>query len=158
MRLRAGALALLALALLAGCASAPPVKPSKMWVKPVAGPAIVRMARTQMGKPYASGGHDPATGFDCSGLVWWCYQQFDSQMPRRASEQYKVGDAVERRDMKPGDLVFFDTGVKPKPGHIGIYVGNGRFLHAPATGEQVREDELQNNYWRRSFVGARRIE
>ena len=139
-----------------GCASAP--RTERPIPKAVAGPALVRMAKTQMGRPYSSGGHAPETGFDCSGLVWWTYQQFDSVMPRRSCDQYKVGDEVARRDLKVGDLVFFDNGGHPKPAHVGIYTGNGRFLHAPSTGESVREDELQNNYWRRAFFGARRIE
>jgi cell wall-associated NlpC family hydrolase len=147
----------LGLALMAGCATAP--RPVPNWqVKAVPGPALVKTARSVVGKPYAFGGHDPSQGFDCSGLVWWAYYEHGSHVPHKAFAQYELGIAVARRDLRPGDLVFFDTGSKPKPGHVGIYVGNGRFIHAPSAGERVREDELANNYWKKTWYGARRIE
>lgn len=140
----------------ASCASAP--RRDRVKVKPVPGAALVRMARTQIGKPYVTGGRSSGTGFDCSGLVWWTYRQFNSEMPRRCIDQFREGVAVSRWDLKPGDLVFFDTGERFRPGHVGIYVGEGRFIHAPTMGQVVREDELQNNYWRHAYMGARRIE
>lgn len=149
---------LLTLALLAGCAGAPKKAPSSYTVDPVPGPVLVRSALSQMGKPYAYGGHEPETGFDCSGLVWWCYREHGSKVPHKAAEQFKMGKAVARVDLRPGDLVFFDTGLRPKPGHVGIYVGLGRFIHAPTVGERVREDELANNYWKKAWFGARRVD
>lgn len=151
MRLAA---ALLALLWLSGCGSAP-VK--RYDVKPVPGKVVVREAKELMGKPYKYGGRDPRTGFDCSGLVWYVYKKHGSSMPRSAREMYQLGDEVAKGDLEPGDLVFFDT-EGPKPAHVGIYSGRGRFVHAPSSGGRVREDELINNYWRRAWMGARRIE
>jgi cell wall-associated NlpC family hydrolase len=148
------ALACLAAALvLSGCGGAP-VRHS---IKPVPGDVVLREAKSQIGVPYHYGGRDPRTGFDCSGLVYYIYKKHDSILPRDARELYKLGDEVAKRDLKPGDLVFFDT-QRTKPGHVGIFAGDGRFVHAPSTGGRVREDELENNYWKHAWMGARRIE
>jgi len=153
--------ALLAAALLASGCAAPrrTVRRSDLRVKPVPAKAIIKSAVSQLGKPYAFGGRDPHTGFDCSGLVYWCYAQYGSLLPRQAHEQFRVGVAVARSELKAGDLVFFDTASSPvKPAHVGIMVSHTRFIHAPASGETIREDDLSNNFWRKSFYGARRIE
>lgn len=150
----AGALMALLL-LVTACGGRKAVRPS-LNVKPVPGPVLVRTAHSQMGAPYRYGGRDPK-GFDCSGLVWWCYSQHGSTLPHSAQQQFKLGDEVSRHDLQPGDLLFFDIGGK-KPSHVAIFAGNGRFIHAPSTGGRVREDELTNNYWKRVFYGARRIE
>ncbi len=148
--------ALLAAILLTGCGGGG--KQLRRYnVKPVPGHVVVREAKALMGKPYRYGGRDPRTGFDCSGLVWYVYKKHDSVMPRSAREMWKVGQEVAKGDLEPGDLVFFDT-EGPKPGHVGIFTGRGRFVHAPSSGGRVREDELINNYWRKAWVGARRIE
>jgi cell wall-associated NlpC family hydrolase len=139
---------------LAGCSGA---RPKRYDVKPVPGKVILREAKAQIGVPYRYGGADPKKGFDCSGLVWWCYRQHGSSTPRTARELFKVGDEVRTSDLEPGDLVFFDTARGSKPGHVGIYSGDGRFVHAPASRGKVREDELINNYWRKAWYGARRI-
>lgn len=141
---------------LSGCGAA---QPKRAPAPPAAAPAaaVVREAKAQIGRPYRSGGRDPRTGFDCSGLTYYVFKQHGSVLPRSARAQFKVGVEVPRGSLKPGDLVFFDTG-GPKPAHVGIYVGRGRFVHAPSTGGRVREDELINNYWRRTWMGARRIE
>lgn len=147
--------ALLALLLLNACGGGRSAM--RLDVKPVPGPVLVKTAKSQIGAPYRYGGKDPRTGFDCSGLVWWCYQKHGSSMPRTAQQQFQVGEAVGKGDLRPGDLVYFDIGGK-KPSHVAIFTGRGRFVHAPSTGGRVREDELGNNYWKRVFYGARRIE
>lgn len=148
--------ALAALALLAGCSGA---RPRRYDVKPVPAKLILREAKAQIGAPYRYGGSDPKKGFDCSGLVWYCYRQHGSATPRTARELFKVGEELRKQDLQPGDLVFFDTDPHgPKPAHVGIYSGGGRFVHAPSSQGRVREDELVNNYWRKAWVGARRIE
>lgn len=152
--MRVAAAALLALLVLSGCGGGQ-VRHSK--VKPVPASVVVREAKAQIGAPYHYGGKDPRTGFDCSGLVYYIYKKHDSILPRSAQELWKLGEEVAKRDLEPGDLVFFDTQRK-KPGHVGIFAGGGRFIHAPSTGERVREDELVNNYWKRTWMGARRIE
>jgi cell wall-associated NlpC family hydrolase len=153
---------LAALALLTGLGSgcfAPRRMVRHYDVRPVPARAILSAARSQLGKPYAYGGDNPHMGFDCSGLVYWCYKIYGSVLPREAHEQFFLGVPVSRRDLRAGDLVFFDTASGPaKPGHVGIMLNHERFIHAPATGETVREDELANNYWKRTFYGARRIE
>jgi cell wall-associated NlpC family hydrolase len=147
-----------AAAFAAGCAG--PRRVSHHYnVKPVPARAILKAAVSQLGKPYAYGGHDPHAGFDCSGLVYWCYGQFGSAMPRTAHEQFRVGAPVAKSELRAGDLVFFDTASGPeKPGHVGIMLNHGRFIHSPGSGETVREDELANNYWKKTYYGARRVE
>lgn len=128
-------------------------------VRPVPAKAILRAAVSQLGKPYAYGGDDPRMGFDCSGLVYWCYGEYGSVIPRTAHEQFRMGEAVPRTQLRAGDLVFFDTASGPdKPGHVGIMISHQRFIHSPGSGETVREDELANNYWKKTYFGARRIE
>jgi|SRR5665213_1502010 len=141
-----------------GCA-APQTRVQHYVVRPVPPKAVLKLALAQLGKPYAYGGDNPHEGFDCSGLVYWCYHQFHSNLPRLASEQYHAGQAVEKGDLRAGDLVFFDTASgRKKPAHVGIMLNRDRFIHAPAGGEPVREDELRNNYWKKTYYGARRIE
>ena len=149
---------LLGLAFAWGCAGAP-ARHRRRHVVPVPARLIVLSARSQLGAPYAYGGDDPSTGFDCSGLVWWCWMRHGSRLPRTAQGQYRVGVPVARRDLRAGDLVFFVTASGPdQPSHVGIMINHDWFIHSPASGEYVREDELSNNFWRRSYYGARRIE
>jgi cell wall-associated NlpC family hydrolase len=157
LRGRALAALLLAAGLAWGCAEEAR-RPDADEARPVPAYAILKAARSQMGKPYAYGGHSPHTGFDCSGLVYWCYRQYDSVLPRTVRGQYRLGVAVARPELRAGDLVFFSTASGLQPSHVGIMLNHDRFIHAPAGGEMVREDELRNNYWRRTFYGARRIE
>lgn len=108
-----------------------------------------RLARTQLGVPYRWGGASPA-GFDCSGLVMWAYGRLGITLPHNAASLYGVGRAVPRAALRPGDLLFF-RGL----GHVGIYVGRGRMVHAPQSGRRV---EIQSLAVRRgTLVGARRV-
>jgi cell wall-associated NlpC family hydrolase len=110
-----------------------------------------------LGVDYENGGASPVSGFDCSGLVAHVYlQAYGIGLPRTAREQSEHGTAVEARDLQPGDLVFYDTLGAPYS-HVGIYLGEGRFVHAPREGAQVRIERMQAPYWTRRFNGARRI-
>lgn len=105
---------------------------------------------------YRRGGRVPATGFDCSGFVHYVFAQvFGVDLPQNSASQYQVGKQVARSEMKVGDLVFFKTHGK-RISHVGIYLGEGRFIHSPTTGERVRVSNLSENYWARRFAGARR--
>jgi peptidoglycan DL-endopeptidase CwlO len=118
--------------------------------------AVVRTALALQGIPYRLGGDAPESGFDCSGLVRYVFSQFGIDVPRTAAEQYGVGITVPLRDIQPGDLIFFST-VAPGASHVGIALGGGEFVHAPATNGVVRVERLDNSYWRARIVGARRL-
>ena len=141
---------------ISSCGSAP-VNYLSPGFEPVPGKALVAKAKTQLGRPYKFGGKNPATGFDCSGLVYWTYKQFGSVVPAGTQTLWTQGRAVGREDLEPGDLVFFDTR-SVKPGHVAFYIGGGKFLHAPASGGKVREERLDNVYWKKAWYGARRLD
>jgi cell wall-associated NlpC family hydrolase len=109
-----------------------------------------------VGTPYRYGGNTPEGGFDCSGLVGFVYRDAAGlQLPRTTGELMQLrGHKVDRNELQPGDLVLFTPG---GAGHVGIYVGEGRFVHAPSTGGTVRMDYLDTPYWARAYVGARRV-
>ena len=110
-----------------------------------------------IGVPYRWGGSSPITGMDCSGLVQLVFRNsVGVDLPRTALEQSAQGNRVNQLDLKPGDLVFFNT-MGENISHVGIYVGNGKFLHAPATGKLVRIDKLSTKFWERRYVTARRV-
>jgi cell wall-associated NlpC family hydrolase len=111
-------------------------------------------AAQMVGKPYKYGGASP-TGFDCSGLISFSYQQAGVSLPRSAAEQYRVSQRVKRVELRPGDLLFFDERGR-KNSHVGIYLGERRFVHAPSSGKSVRNDSLDNPYWKKSLSEVRR--
>ncbi len=107
---------------------------------------------------YKYGGTSPETGFDCSGFVRYVYQQATSlSLPHGAKAISQIGKSVAKSDLQPGDLVFFNT-LKSTFSHVGIYVGNNRFIHSPSSGGGVRVDDMQSNYWNKRFNGAQRID
>jgi len=112
-------------------------------------------ALTMVGKPYRRSGNTPA-GFDCSGLVQYSYSRVGVTLPRETQAQRLEGHSVPASELRRGDLVFFDQEGK-KSSHVGIYIGHGRFVHAPSTGGRVRTDGLGADYWCSHFVEARRI-
>jgi cell wall-associated NlpC family hydrolase len=151
--------ALLGYAVIRGEAARPlaavgPVTSPARFVPPPSKPVTVaeraaRLARTQLGVPYRWGGASPA-GFDCSGLVMWAYGRLGISLPHNAAALYGVGREVPRSALRPGDLLFF-RGL----GHVGIYVGRGRMVHAPQSGRRV---EIQPLAVRRgTLVGVRRV-
>jgi cell wall-associated NlpC family hydrolase len=110
-----------------------------------------------LGVPYRRGGNDAATGFDCSGFVRAIYQQTAGLLlPRRAAEQAAATETIDKAELKPGDLVFFNT-MRRAFSHVGIYVGNGKFIHAPKPGGEVRVEDMGASYWTKRFDGARRV-
>jgi peptidoglycan hydrolase-like protein with peptidoglycan-binding domain len=116
------------------------------------GARVVALAKQYLGVPYRWGGASPATGFDCSGLVMYVYAKVGISLPHNAAMQYGHGRAVSRSQLRPGDLVFFNG-----LGHVGIYVGGGRFIHAPHTGDVVRISSLSESWYAATYVGARRL-
>ncbi len=116
---------------------------------------VVAVARRMVGRPYHYGGDTPS-GFDCSGLVYYCYGQAGEKVPRTTVAQHRDGIWESIRNIRPGDLIFFkERGISSS--HVGIYIGHGDFVHAPTTGQPVRIDSLFNPYWRRHFVSVRRF-
>jgi hypothetical protein len=110
-----------------------------------------------LGVPYKYGGNSAETGFDCSGFVRAVFEQSVGKvLPRRADEQAAATQAIDRNELKPGDLVFFNT-MKRAFSHVGIYMGDGKFIHAPRTGSQVRVEDMRLAYWQTRFNGARRV-
>ncbi|MDO8678970.1 MAG: C40 family peptidase [Acidobacteriota bacterium] len=120
------------------------------------GYALSSAALSLRGAPYRFGGTDP-NGFDCSGLVSYVFGQHGLTMPREAREQFKVGKAVPRDRLEPGDLVFFST-VAPGASHVGIAIGGDQFVHAPSERGVVRVDQLSTQYWATRFIGAKRVD
>jgi len=125
----------------------------------VNGPAgIARLAAdhaaSMVGKPYAYGGQSPASGFDCSGLVQYSYRRAGLRVPRETADQLGYGQRIGASELQRGDLIFFNQEGK-WASHVAVYLGNGRFVHAPATGKPVRIDPL-DNYWRRHIAEMRR--
>lgn len=114
----------------------------------------------QLGKPYLWGGTSPHTGFDCSGLVWYAYKDVVKfKIPRTANEMYHLRDAapVNRQSLEKGDLVFFRINNRGAADHVGVYLGNGRFIQSPRTGKDIQISQLSDDYWERHYVGARRV-
>ncbi len=114
----------------------------------------------QLGKPYQWGGTSPYTGFDCSGLVWYAYKDLVKfKIPRTANEMYHLQDAasINRESLEKGDLVFFRINHRGAADHVGVYLGNGKFIQSPRTGKDIQISQLSENYWQRHYVGARRV-
>ena len=110
-----------------------------------------------LGVPYRRGGTNGDTGFDCSGFVRAIYEQTAGMiLPRRAKEQAAAAQKIERADLQPGDLVFFNT-MRRAFSHVGIYVGDGNFIHSPKPGAEIRVESMSVAYWARRFDGARRV-
>lgn len=110
-----------------------------------------------LGVPYKRGGNNAETGFDCSGFVRSIYQQsIGLLLPRKAEQQAAATQRIEKTDLQPGDLVFFNT-MRRAFSHVGIYVGNGKFIHSPKPGAEVRVESMGGSYWQRRFDGARRV-
>ncbi len=118
---------------------------------------LVIQGMSYLGIPYRYGGTDRESGVDCSGLVQNLFRSaIGLDLPRTAAAMSRVGEEVERSELKPGDLVFFNT-MRRAFSHVGIYLGDGQFLHSPSTGGAVRIEKLSVSYWASRFNGARRI-
>ena len=119
---------------------------------------LLTTAMGLIGVPYRRGGTSEETGFDCSGFVRAIYQKTAGlTLPRRSDEQAAATAQIQKQDLKPGDLVFFNT-MRRAFSHVGIYVGEGKFIHAPRTGAKVRIESMESSYWAKRFNGARRVD
>ncbi len=120
--------------------------------------APLRYALSLIGAPYKFGGKDPKAGVDCSGFVRHVYKQTaDRDLPHNAAKISQAGDPVEKSDLQPGDLVFFNT-LRRSVSHVGIYAGDGKFVHASSTHtKKVMVSSMDEKYWARRFAGARRL-
>ena len=139
-----------------GCASAPVA--STGTSTPAAadpGDSAAALAAKMVGKPYKYGGSSPA-GFDCSGLVQYSFRHAGVTLPHNTVQQRSASRLVKVAELRRGDLLFFDQEGK-KNSHVGIYLGDGRFVHAPSSGKSVRSDTLGNPYWKKHLSEVRRI-
>lgn len=131
--------------------------PSALAAK-VAGPQaakIVQLAQQYLGTPYKWGGSDPQNGFDCSGFVKYLYDKQGINLPRTTFEQVKSGVAVDRKELQPGDILFFNTAGANT--HEGMYIGNNKFIQAPHTGDVVKISDLADPYYAKHYSTARRV-
>ena len=142
---------------LAACASAPQAGSSAVaaGVPDATASHAAEVALSMVGRPYSYGGNTPA-GFDCSGLVSYSYARAGVRVSRETRTLRDTSNLIRASSLRRGDLVFFHQEGK-KYSHVGIYLGDGRFVHAPSSGGRVRTDQLNSDYWRRHFVEARRI-
>ncbi|HUQ26905.1 MAG TPA: C40 family peptidase [Burkholderiales bacterium] len=144
---------LLSLFLLASCASEPREGVAYAAERNPADRAAANAAG-MIGKPYRYGGASP-TGFDCSGLIQFSYKQAGVSLPRDTTDQRRATQRVKLAEVQPGDLIFFDQRGR-KNSHVGIYLGERRFVHAPSSGKHVRNDSLDNPYWKKHLSEVRR--
>jgi cell wall-associated NlpC family hydrolase len=159
----------IAVLLLAGCAAPPKVTPPARTKTVLTQRAFDEIAASRarelalyalsyIGTPYRYGGASPDVGFDCSGLVSYVYSRSANvRLPRSTEALSAVGTPVALMELEPGDLVFFDTQRRPYS-HVGIYLGDQRFIHAPTSRGQVELVDLRHTYWQRRYNGARRLE
>jgi murein DD-endopeptidase len=118
---------------------------------------ILATAYSQYGKPYKYGGTSPETGFDCAGFTQWAYAEHGVSLPRTTREQINCGTKVAVEDLRPGDLMLFYRGRSRRSMHVGIYAGDGKFIHSPHTGDRVKESDAFDRHHKARFIGARRV-
>lgn len=116
---------------------------------------LVATARSYLGTSYQWGGTSESEGFDCSGLVMTVYRLNGMVLPRSSAEQFQTGTEASQTSLQPGDLVFFATGRGNRISHVGIYTGDGQFIHAPGPGRKIRTDSLNSSYFTERFMGGR---
>jgi len=131
------------------------VTKSKVAKKNSTGQNIAELAKSQLGSPYKYGGASP-NGFDCSGLVYYTHGKLGIRTPRTSFQQHKNAKKIKLSELHSGDLVFF-TLYKSKVSHVGIYIGQGRFIHAPKSGQRVSISYLNDDYWKPRIVSAGRL-
>jgi cell wall-associated NlpC family hydrolase len=141
----------------AGLAACTPFRPGLPGGPATADPGstLLLAAESRLGAPYRYGGSGP-DAFDCSGLVSYAHRQIGIAVPRTAAQQFAAATPVKRSELRPGDLVFFRLGSRAVS-HVGIYAGDGRFVHAPQSGGNVRVASLDDDYFRRGFAGGGRL-
>lgn len=153
-----GLLGALTLVMLASCTSAPKYRSGSEGTRGDSGDRqeIVHFAKSFLGTPYKYGGAT-RSGVDCSGLVTAVYREFNISLPRSSKDQSRVGDGVNKSNLEPADLVFFKTSGSGTISHVGIYLGDGKFIHASTSARKVRVDHLNDDYFKRRYRGARRV-
>lgn len=136
----------------------PKVMAPQVYFSPVAEDVLFR-ALGLVGTPYRWGGNTPDSGFDCSGLIGYVYRDAAGiALPRSTREMIGIrAPDIDKGALQSGDLVFFATNGGTQVSHAGIYVGEGRFVHAPSTGGTVRLDYLSNSYWQKTYLNAKRV-
>jgi cell wall-associated NlpC family hydrolase len=118
---------------------------------------LATQALAMLGINYRYGGNTPDTGLDCSGLVRYVFKEaWGTDLPRTSAEISRVGEKIGKDNLQPGDLVFYNT-LRRGFSHVGIYLGDGKFIHSPSSGGQVRIESMDESYWKKRFSGARRI-
>jgi cell wall-associated NlpC family hydrolase len=123
--------------------------------EPTLADKIIRTAKKYLGVPYLYGGEDP-TGFDCSGYMQYAFSAHGVTIPRTSGSQSQYGNAVSRSDLEPGDLLFFDTTGNGQVNHVGLYIGDGYFIHA-STKRGMEIADLYDGYWLYHYLNARRV-
>lgn len=119
---------------------------------------LINNAMQLIGVRYRWGGNTPQSGLDCSGFVRYVFNDtFGFLLPRKSAQMSKVGLEIGKEELRPGDLVFFNT-MRHAFSHVGIYVGNNKFIHAPSKGKSIRVDDMTKVYWEKRYNGARRLE
>ncbi|UOO83276.1 C40 family peptidase [Uruburuella testudinis] len=119
---------------------------------------LIGSAMGLLGVAYRYGGTSASTGFDCSGFMQHIFRRsMQISLPRTSAEQARMGVAVSRSNLQPGDMVFFNTAGR-RISHVGLYIGNNRFIHAPRTGKSIEITSLSNKYWNSKYVTARRVQ
>lgn len=118
---------------------------------------LISTAKNFIGLPYRFGGTSPTSGFDCSGFMQYVYKETANiNLPRTSSSMAQVGEKVSRDELQPGDMVFFSHS-GGRISHVGMYIGEGRFIHSPSTGKSISITALNSGYWANKFVTARRV-
>ena len=152
----------LAGALLTGCATSQAPVPAnertmEAWrsVSDSTREIAATLARQMVGKPYVYGGESPESGFDCSGLVFYSYGRAGTPVPRTSLDQFKVARKIPLANAEPGDVVFFQDHAKLS--HVGIYLGNGEFVHAPSTGRRVALARIDTPYYQEHLIAVGRL-
>ncbi len=148
-------LLLLSISLLLAACSSPPARQQAVSDEQMNDLVIYAMSLADT--PYRYGGNSANSGFDCSGFVGHVYRQtLGVSLPRTSRDISRVGTPISRSDLRPGDLVFYNT-LRASFSHVGIYIGDGKFVHSPKSGDRVRVEQMQMRYWQERFDGARRI-
>ncbi len=157
------AVLIMLIAALAGCSSAPQISPQASARSSVSvekstdtlGGLIADRALDMIGIPYRYGGQSPDSGFDCSGLAYFAYHEAGVDIPRVSQDQFKLARKISYTDIRDGDLIFFQD--QSKLSHVGIYVGDGMFVHAPSTGKSVSIASMSAPYYQRHLIAVGRL-